>query len=139
MHFHQKDWYVECFCLYSSTHFLSPPVPMHGGLYFHHCLSVHADYLHTCTTVTLLEKFISANWYCIITVTGRAHCQRQVAFLSPPVHVARWAHMHHFLSVVCLSVCPSVVWTGPKREKIIHISGSIGDRKMKLCHNVLRL
>ena len=21
------------------------------------------------------------------------------AFLSPPVHIARWAHMHHFLSV----------------------------------------
>ncbi len=33
-------------------------------------------------------------------------------FLSPPVHFAQWAHMHHFLSVrpsVCLSV-----WTGPK-------------------------
>ncbi len=27
-------------------------------------------------------------------------------FLSPPVQVARWAHMHHILSVVCrLSVC----------------------------------
>ncbi len=23
-------------------------------------------------------------------------------FLSPPVHVARWAHMRRFLSVVCL-------------------------------------
>ncbi len=22
-------------------------------------------------------------------------------FLSPPVQIARWAHMHHFLSVVC--------------------------------------
>ncbi len=26
------------------------------------------------------------------------------AFLSPPVHLARWAHMCHLLSV-CLSVC----------------------------------
>ncbi len=31
-------------------------------------------------------------------------------FLSPPVHVARWAHRRHFLSV-CLSVCLSVsIW-----------------------------
>ena len=30
-------------------------------------------------------------------------------FLSPPVHFARWAHMHRFASVR-LSVCPSV-WT----------------------------
>ncbi len=22
--------------------------------------------------------------------------QRHVAFLSPPVHIALWAHMHHF-------------------------------------------
>ncbi len=29
---------------------------------------------------TLSEKFISANGYGIIAVTGRAHCQRQVAF-----------------------------------------------------------
>ncbi len=35
--------------------------------------------------------------------------QREIAmkahsFFSPPVHIARWAHMHRFLSV-CLSVC----------------------------------
>ncbi len=29
---------------------------------------------------TLLEKFMSANESGIIGVTGRAHCQRQVAF-----------------------------------------------------------
>ncbi len=28
------------------------------------------------------------------------------SFLSPPVHIARWAHMHRFLSV-CPSVCLS--------------------------------
>ncbi len=33
-------------------------------------------------------------------------------FLSPPVHFARWAHMHRFLSVR-LSVRLSV-WTRPK-------------------------
>ncbi len=31
-------------------------------------------------------------------------------FLSPSVQLARWAHMHHFLSVVC----PLSVSTGPK-------------------------
>ncbi len=31
-----------------------------------------------------------------------------LVLLSPPVHIARWAHMRHFLSV-CLSV-----WTWPK-------------------------
>ncbi len=36
-----------------------------------------------------------------------------VLFLSPPVHFAQWAHMHHLLSV-CLSVCLSSVRTGPK-------------------------
>ncbi len=35
---------------------------------------------------------------------GPKNCQ----FLSPPVQVAQWAHMHRFLSV-CLSVC-----TGPQ-------------------------
>ncbi len=33
---------------------------------------------------------------------------RSCSFLSPPVQVARWAHMHRFLSVrlsVCVSVC----------------------------------
>ncbi len=25
-------------------------------------------------------------------------------FLSPPVQVAQWAHMRHFLSVVCLDL-----------------------------------
>ena len=34
-----------------------------------------------------------------------------VLFLSPPVQFAWWAHMHRFLSVVCLL---SVVRTGPK-------------------------
>ncbi len=38
------------------------------------------------------------------------------------MQLARWAHMHRFLSVV---------WTGPKRGKIIHISGSILVRNMK--------
>ena len=33
--------------------------------------------------------------------------QQGTCFLSPPVHIARWAHMRHFASV-CLSVCPSV-------------------------------
>ncbi len=56
-----------------------------------------------------------------------------VSFLSPPVQVARWALMHRFLSVVCLSV----VWTWPKRGKIIHISGSIKVRNLKLYHNIL--
>ena len=27
--------------------------------------------------------------------------QRFVPFLSPPVQLARWAHIHRFLSVVC--------------------------------------
>ncbi len=36
------------------------------------------------------------------------------SFLSPPVQIALWAHMRHFLSV-CLSVCClSSVWTWPK-------------------------
>ena len=53
--------------------------------------------------------------YGVAAVTGRAHCQRQVAFLesvttcqksyiqflSPPVHIARWVRMHRFLSA-CL-------------------------------------
>ncbi len=29
-------------------------------------------------------------------------------FLSPPVQLARWAHMHRILSVVCPSVCLSL-------------------------------
>ena len=49
-----------------------------------------------------------------------------IAFLSPPVHVARWAHMHR-----CLSVRPSVChWT------IIHISESIIAMNLKLYHNI---
>ncbi len=49
-------------------------------------------------------------------------------FLSPPVQFARWAHMHHFLSVDR---------TGSKRGKIIHIWGSIRVRNLKLYHNIL--
>ncbi len=37
-----------------------------------------------------------------LEIWGWSIRQRQVAFLRPPVHTARWAHMHHFLSV-----CPS--------------------------------
>ena len=37
---------------------------------------------------------------------------RGVSFFSPPVQVARWAHMHHILTVVCsLSVVCLSVWT----------------------------
>ncbi len=39
-------------------------------------------------------------------------------FLSPPVHTARWAHMHRFLSV-CPSVC---LWLDKNSWTIIHIS-----------------
>ncbi len=53
-----------------------------------------------------------------------------IHFLSPPVHIARWAHMHRFLSV-CLSVRLSVChWI------IIHISKSIIAMNLKLCHSI---
>ncbi len=42
-------------------------------------------------------------------------------------------------SYALLSACPSVVWTGPKRGKIIHISGSIRVRNLQLHQNILRL
>ncbi len=47
-----------------------------------------------------------------------AHCQRQVAFLSPPVHFAQWAHMRRFLSVCQYGLGQKSDWT------IIHISKS---------------
>ncbi len=37
---------------------------------------------------------------CLILMFACSPC----SFLSPPVHIARWARMHRFLSV-CLSVC----------------------------------
>ncbi len=49
--------------------------------------------------------------------------------LSPPVHIAQWAHMHHFLSI-CLSVRTSIChWK-------IHIGESIRDRSLKLYYGM---
>ncbi len=50
-------------------------------------------------------------------------------FLSPPVHIARWAHMHRFLPVQ-----PSV-----RHWIMIHISKSIIAINLKIYHNILRL
>ncbi len=49
-------------------------------------------------------------------------------FLSKPVHIARWAHMHRFLSIR-LSVCHWIIL-------VIHISKSIIALNLKLCHSI---
>ncbi len=98
--------------------FLSPPVHIARWAHMHRFLSVcpsvrHWTKIHNSESIidrsmklyhsslltTLWEKFMSANVHGIFALTGRAHCQCQVAFLSPPVHIARWAHMHRFMSV----------------------------------------
>ncbi len=64
------------------------------------CLSVCASRflaLSQLWLTTLSEKFMSANGYGIIGVTGRAHCQRQVAFFSDchwikPACFPAWSH-----------------------------------------------
>ncbi len=43
---------------------------------------------------------------------------RNVGFLSPPVHSARWAHMRHFMSVLPYGLDQKSDWI------IIHISES---------------
>ncbi len=46
--------------------------------------------------------------YTLSSVTGNGHVKYMASpFLSLPVHIARWAHIHRFPSV-CLSVCPSL-------------------------------
>ncbi len=45
-----------------------------------------------------------------LIISGQCYeCNIKLQFLSPPVQVARWDHMHYFLSVCLYSVC-----TGPK-------------------------
>ena len=59
--------------------------------------------------------------------------QYSVLFLSPPVQLIC---SYALLSVCCLL---SVVRTGPKQEKIIYISRSIGVRNLKLYHNIRKI
>ena len=51
--------------------------------------------------------------------------EQYVLFLSPPVHIAQWAHMGRFLSLRP-SVCHMIK---------IHILESIIDRSLKLYHS----
>ncbi len=52
--------------------------------------------------------------------------------MSPPVHIARWALMHHFLSVrlsVCLSVCLSLDNNSYLRKYYSYESETLPDYK----------
>ncbi len=64
-----------------------------------------------CIFAELFGKNMLSNVSLATVETPSPMCpQIQISFLSPPVQFARWAHMHHYLSVCTLSV----VWTGPK-------------------------
>ncbi len=79
------------FCLLS---IFSPPVHIARWAHMRCFLSV----CHTFKNLSLelyhsmylpLPTFVSANGHCVIALTGRAHCQRQVAFLVHPIRDVR--------------------------------------------------
>ena len=59
-----------------------------------------SDLLFTCTKQT--PPPVIGYFYRTAPSDGGYLSVTRTQFLSPPVQVARWAHMHRFLSVVCL-------------------------------------
>ena len=91
------------------------------------CLSVcllHLIKIHSSESITLWEKFMWANGHGIIALTGRAHCQRQVAFFYWPFACKHYtdttSHLHSPVRkktltwghISRLTACLS--WAGPE-------------------------
>ncbi len=98
------------YCGYPSTHLATQGVGQLVGGYNHRVVDSHSA-KPQCLSMNSHKKVL-----CYIITPP---------LLSPPVHIARWAHMHHFLSVRLSA------WTLPKIGEN-NSSESIGGRNLKL-------